>query len=56
MRFTNNAERACVQVGVLYFAYFWNGTPFNRKRKFYIEIITPARVFWLVPFWVFRFI
>ena len=56
MRFTNNNQRVCLQVGILYFTYFWNGTPFNTKRKFYITLITPAKMFWIVPFMIFQFI
>jgi hypothetical protein len=56
MIFTNNKQRVCLQVEIVYFAYFWNGIPFNRKRKFYITLITPAKMFWILPFRIFQLI
>ena len=45
MRFTNNQERAALQMGNLYFAYFYKGTPFNRKKRFYIIVMTESKMF-----------
>jgi hypothetical protein len=56
LRFTNNLQRACLQLGIVYFAYFWKGTPFNRRRKFYVILITANRQFWIVPLRIFRYI
>jgi hypothetical protein len=56
MKFTNNNQRACLQLGILYFAYFWKGTPFNKKRRLYIILITAKRQFWIKPMRIFQFI
>jgi hypothetical protein len=56
MRFTNNNQRACLQIGIVYFAYFWKGTPFNRKRKFYIILMSADRQFWIVPLRILGYI
>ena len=51
MKFTNNKQRVCLQIGQFFIAYFWRGTPFSKKRKFYILLMTkPKRFFWMVPF------